>query len=128
MPKFNFTRVLAGGGQWVFAKSFDTFCPLGPHLVPASLVPDPQNLRLRTTLNGDVVQDGNTKDMVFSVAQIIAHASQGTTLLPGTVILTGTPAGVGYTRTPPRMLQSGDEVTCQIEGIGSLSNQVTLER
>lgn len=112
----------------MFAKSFDTFCPMGPHVVPASLVPDPQHLRLRTQLNGHTVQDGNTADMVFSVAELIAHISQGTTLHPGTVILTGTPAGVGYARDPPRMLQAGDEVTCQIEGIGTLSNQVDLER
>ena len=112
----------------MFAKSFDTFCPLGPHIVPASLVPDPQNLRLRTLLNGTTVQDGNTKDMVYSVAELIAHASQGTTLHPGTVILTGTPAGVGYARDPPRLLQAGDDVTCQIEGVGTLTNTVDFER
>ena len=111
-----------GGGQWLRAKSFDTFLPLGPFLVPAADVPDPQALRIQTWVNDQRVQDGNTSDMVFSVAQIIAFLSQDTTLLPGTLILTGTPAGVGYTKQ--RFLRSGDSVRIEIEGLGALRNTV----
>lgn len=113
-----------GGGQWVRGKSFDSFCPLGPVMVTADEVPDPQALRLRTLLNGEVMQDGHTKDMIFSVAQLIAFISRDTTLLPGTVILTGTPSGVGFARKPPVFLQPGDEVSVEIEGIGVLTNRV----
>ena len=114
-----------GGGQWFRAKSFDTFLPCGPHLVPAALVPDPQNLTIRTLLNGDLVQNGHTGAMIFSVARIIAFLSQGTTLLPGTLICTGTPAGVGYTRG--RYLKSGDTVSITIQGLGMLTNTVVDE-
>jgi 2-keto-4-pentenoate hydratase/2-oxohepta-3-ene-1,7-dioic acid hydratase in catechol pathway len=113
-----------GGGQWSRAKSFDTFCPLGPSVVPAALVPDPQALRMTTEVNGELMQDGHTSDMIWSVAEIISYLSQDTTLLPGTVILTGTPAGVGYSRSPPVYLQAGDEVTMTIEGVGVLRNTV----
>jgi 2-keto-4-pentenoate hydratase/2-oxohepta-3-ene-1,7-dioic acid hydratase in catechol pathway len=113
-----------GGGQWVRGKGFDTFCPLGPVLVTADEIPDPQTLALTTTLNGQVMQNGNTKDMIFSVAELIAFLSQDTTLLPGTVILTGTPAGVGNARRPPVYLKPGDEVTIEIEKIGKLTNHV----
>ena len=113
-----------GGGQWVRGKGFDTFCPLGPVLVTADEVPDPQALTLKTTLNGEVMQDGHTKDMIFPVDELIAFMSQDTTLLPGTVILTGTPAGVGAARTPPVFLKPGDEVTVEIEKIGKLTNTV----
>ncbi len=112
------------GGQWVRGKSFDTFCPLGPVLVTRDEIPDPQELKVRTVLNGRTVQDGTTRDMVFSVARIISFLSQDTTLLPGTVILTGTPAGVGFVRNPPLFLQPGDTVTVEIEGIGPLTNPV----
>lgn len=114
----------AGAGQWVRGKSFDTFCPLGPVLVTADEIPDPQNLEIACTLNRRVMQQSNTSDMVFSVAQIISYLSQSTTLLPGTVILTGTPEGVGYTRTPPVYLMPGDRVAVEIQGIGCLENQV----
>lgn len=113
-----------GGGQWVRGKGFDTFCPLGPVLVTADEIPDPQNLNITTTLNGEVMQQGNTRDMIFPVDELIAFISQDTTLLPGTVILTGTPAGVGAGRTPPVFLKPGDTVTIEIEKIGKLTNPV----
>lgn len=112
------------GGQWVRGKGFDSFCPLGPALVTADEVPDPQVLTLTTTVNGEVMQQGHTKDMIFPVAELIAFLSQDTTLLSGTVILTGTPAGVGAGRTPPVFLKPGDEVTIEIEKIGQLTNPV----
>ena len=114
-----------GGGQWVRSKSFDTFLPLGPFLVPRNEVDLKAGLRIRTWLNGDVVQDGSTADMIFDVPTLISFLSQGTTLLPGTVILTGTPAGVGYTRGV--YLQSGDTVRITIDGLGTLFNTVAAE-
>jgi 2-keto-4-pentenoate hydratase/2-oxohepta-3-ene-1,7-dioic acid hydratase in catechol pathway len=111
-------------GQWTRGKSLDTFCPVGPTLVPASEVPDPQALRLRTILNGDVVQEAPTSDMIFSVAQIVSFTSQAITLEPGDLILTGTPSGVGIFRDPELLLQPGDEVTVEIEGVGRLTNPV----
>uniref|UniRef100_A0A7S0ZY25 Fumarylacetoacetase-like C-terminal domain-containing protein n=1 Tax=Noctiluca scintillans TaxID=2966 RepID=A0A7S0ZY25_NOCSC len=116
-----------GGGQWCRAKVFDTFCPLGPRLVPASEIPDPNQLALSCTVNGEVMQQSNTSDMIFSVAHIIEFLSEGTTLLPGTVILTGTPEGVGFARKPPLFLKPGDSVTVSIEGIGELTNPVFAE-
>jgi len=113
-----------GGGQWVRGKSFDTFCPLGPVLVTADEVPDPQDLTLTTTLNDQVMQQGSTRDMIFPVAELIAFLSQDTTLLPGTVILTGTPAGVGAGRKPPVFLKPGDTVSITLEPIGTLTNTV----
>jgi 2-keto-4-pentenoate hydratase/2-oxohepta-3-ene-1,7-dioic acid hydratase in catechol pathway len=114
-----------GGGQWIRGKSFDTFLPLGPHIVPAAAIPDPHNLKIRTTLNGDTVQDGNTSMMFFTIPKLISFLSQGTTLLPGTVICTGTPAGVGYKRGV--FLKRGDVVAVHIEGIGVLRNSVAAE-
>ncbi len=116
-----------GGGQWCRGKFFDTFCPLGPCLVTPDELTDPQSLRLRTVLNGVTVQDSSTADMIFSVAEIIAFLSGSTTLLPGTVILTGTPAGVGMAAKPPRWLRDGDQVTIAIDGIGELTNPVQEE-
>ncbi len=112
------------GTQWVRGKSFDGFCPLGPALVTPDEIPDPQSLGLRTVLNGQVMQQGNTSDMIFTVAQVVSFLSQDTTLLPGTVILTGTPPGVGFARTPPVFLAAGDQVTVEVEGIGALVNPV----
>lgn len=112
------------GGQWVRGKSFDTFCPLGPVLVTRDRIPEPQGLRLRTILGGEVVQDASTADMIFPVARLVSFLSQDTTLLPGTVLLTGTPPGVGFARTPPRFLSRGDLVTVEVEGIGALTNPV----
>ena len=113
-----------GGGQWIRGKSFDSFCPLGPALVTADEIPDPQSLRIKTTLNGQVMQDSSTGDMIFTVAQLIAFLSRDTTLLPGTVILTGTPPGVGFARKPPVWLKAGDEVVVEVEMIGALRNPV----
>ena len=109
-----------GGGQWARAKSFDTFLPCGPYLTPAAAVPDPQDLKIRTLVNGELVQDGHTGQMLVPVARLISFLSQGTTLLPGTMILTGTPAGVGYTRG--KYLQRGDTVSIAIDGLGMLTN------
>jgi 2-keto-4-pentenoate hydratase/2-oxohepta-3-ene-1,7-dioic acid hydratase in catechol pathway len=113
-----------GDKQWVRGKSLDTFCPVGPAVVPASEIPDPQALRLRTILNGEVVQEAPTADMIFSVADIVAFVSEAITLVPGDLILTGTPAGVGIFRDPELLLADGDEVTVEIEGIGTLTNPV----
>lgn len=116
-----------GGGQFCRGKSFDTFAPLGPCLVTADEIPDPNALRLRTIINGEVLQDANTSDMIFDVPALIAFLSGSTTLPAGTVILTGTPSGVGMARSPQRWLRPGDEVTVEIEGIGSLTNPVVAE-
>lgn len=113
-----------GGSQWCRGKSFDTFAPLGPCLVTPQSVPDPGKLRLQTILNGQIVQDASTGDMIFDVPALIEFLSQSTTLLPGTVIMTGTPAGVGIGRKPPLWLKPGDEVSVCIEGIGTLTNPV----
>lgn len=116
-----------GGGQWVRGKSVDTFCPLGPALVTPDEVPDPQALVLETRLNGQVMQRSSTAEMVFTVAELIADLSQEMTLLPGTVILTGTPAGVGFVRDPRVFLRPGDLVEMTIEGIGTLRSPVEAE-
>ena len=118
----------AGGGQFCRGKSFDTFCPIGPAIVTTDNLPDPQALRLTTRVNGETMQDSTTGDMIFSVAELIAFLSQGTTLLPGTILLTGTPQGVGFARTPPVWLKDGDVVEVEVEGIGVLRNLVTAER
>lgn len=118
---------IGGGGQFFRGKSFDTFCPLGPHLTPASQIPNPNTLRLTTTLNGETMQDASTGEMSFDVPTVIADLSRGMTLAPGTVILTGTPSGVGMARKPPRYLQHGDLVEISIEGLGTLSNRVRFE-
>ena len=111
------------GGQWCRGKSFDTFCPLGEP-VPISAITDLQGLQLTTRLNGEVVQQASTATMIFPVTRLIAELSQGTTLVAGTVILTGTPAGVGAGRKPPRFLRDGDLVEVEISGVGRLSNPV----
>jgi 2-keto-4-pentenoate hydratase/2-oxohepta-3-ene-1,7-dioic acid hydratase in catechol pathway len=111
-------------GQWTRGKSPDTFCPVGPQVVPAAEIPDPQALAIRAVLNGQVMQDSSTANMIFGVAEIVSFISQVITLEPGDLIATGTPAGVGVFRDPPVFLQAGDEITIEIEGIGSLSNPV----
>jgi 2-keto-4-pentenoate hydratase/2-oxohepta-3-ene-1,7-dioic acid hydratase in catechol pathway len=116
-----------GDGQWVRAKSLDTFCPLGPWLVTRDEIPDPQNLAVRTTLNGEVMQDSTTAEMIFGVRELIAFASRAFTLLPGDVIVTGTPPGVGVFRDPPVFLKDGDEITVEVEGIGKLANRCVEE-
>jgi len=117
-----------GGGQWCRGKFFDTFAPLGPCLVTPDEIPNPNALRIRTVLNGQTMQDWNTDDMIFDVPALIEFLSGSTTLLPGTVILTGTPHGVGLAQKPPRFLQPGDVVTIDIEGIGALTNPVAEEQ
>jgi len=111
-------------GQWTRGKSLDTFCPVGPRLVPAAEVPDPQRLGIRCRVNGELLQDSSTAQMVFSVAEIVAFVSTWLTLEPGDLIATGTPAGVGFTREPPVYLRPGDEVTVEIDGLGALVNPV----
>ncbi len=111
-------------GQRSIAKSCDSFAPLGPVLVTADEVPDPQDLALRTLLSGEVMQSARTKEMLFGVAALVAFASQRMTLEPGDVLLTGTPAGVGAARTPPRWLRDGDVVEVAIERVGRLRNYV----
>ena len=111
-------------GQHFLGKSCDTFAPMGPWLVTSDRVPDPQQLALRTVLSGETVQKGSTSEMIFPVARLVAFASRLMTLEPGDVLLTGTPAGVGRARRPPRWLAPGDEVEVAIEGIGALRNPV----
>ena len=117
-----------GGSQWCRGKSFDTFCPVGPAVVTNDHGEfDPMNLKIRTLINGELMQESSTADMIFSIPRIIEFLSGSTTLLPGTIILTGTPAGVGMGRTPPRWLKAGDVVEIEIESLGSLRNPVVAE-
>jgi len=116
-----------GDKQWVRGKSLDTFCPMGPYLVTRDEVADPQNLNIRCTVNDRVMQDSNTLEMIFDVRYLIEFASRAFTLLPGDVIATGTPDGVGVFRDPPVFLQDGDVVTLEIEGLGQLTNHCVHE-
>ena len=116
------------GGQFCQGKSFDTFCPMGPVLVTRDEIPNPNALKIKTILNGQTMQDWTTGDMVFDVPALIEFLSASKTLLPGTVILTGTPHGVGYARKPPVFLKAGDTITIEIEKIGALTNPVVDER
>ena len=116
-----------GGSQWCRGKTFDTFAPLGPCLVTRDEIPQPNNLAIKTILNGKVMQEANTNDMIFDVPRLIEFLSGSTTLLPGTVILTGTPGGVGMARNPPVWLKPHDTVTIEIERIGQLTNPVEEE-
>ncbi|HEY0416715.1 MAG TPA: fumarylacetoacetate hydrolase family protein [Gaiellaceae bacterium] len=111
-------------GQWVRGKSLDSFLPVS-ELVPASAVPDPQALAIRAILNGEVMQDSTTANMIFGVAEIVSFVSQAITLEPGDLIITGTPAGVGAFRDPPVWLKPGDEITIEVDGVGSITNPVT---
>jgi 2-keto-4-pentenoate hydratase/2-oxohepta-3-ene-1,7-dioic acid hydratase in catechol pathway len=113
--------------QWARGKSFDTFCPLGPCIVTGDEILDPNSLGLRAILNGQVMQNANTSNMIFDVQSLISDLSRSVTLLPGTIILTGTPEGVGFTREPPVFLKDGDSITIEIERIGSLTNGVKKE-
>ncbi|MBD9423165.1 fumarylacetoacetate hydrolase family protein [Achromobacter sp. ACM04] len=114
----------AHGAQWFKGKSLDATCPMGPVLVTADEIDDPQNLALSCGVNGVRMQAGHTRNQIFSVARVIAELSQGLTLLPGDVILTGTPEGIGAARQPPLFLRDGDVVECWVDGIGSLRNVV----
>lgn len=113
--------------QWARGKSFDTFCPLGPWIIPADAL-DPDRCAIRSRLNGRVMQDSNTSDMIFSCRTLISYLSHQFTLLPGTLILTGTPEGVGMARTPPVYLREGDRIEVEIEGIGTLASPVRRGR
>jgi 2-keto-4-pentenoate hydratase/2-oxohepta-3-ene-1,7-dioic acid hydratase in catechol pathway len=116
-----------GGSQWCRGKTFDTFCPLGPALVTPAAIKNPNDLAIRTRVNGVTMQDSNTRDMIFPVDELIAFLSGSTTLEAGTLILTGTPEGVGMGRKPPVYLKAGDVVEIEIEGIGVLRNPVVEE-
>lgn len=120
-------QIKYGGSQWCRGKTFDSFCPLGPHIITADEIIDPNSLSIKTILNGNIVQDWNTNDMIFNVAELISFLSGSTTLLPGTVILTGTPHGVGMASEPQRWLKSGDKVIVEIQNIGQLINSVEDE-
>jgi len=115
------------GGQWTRSKSIDTFCPIGPYIATKDEIEDPQDLSIRCILNGEVMQDGTTSKMIFSVAELVSFLSQGMTLVPGDIIVTGTPPGVGSARDPQVWLKDGDEVTIEIEGLGALTNPVRSE-
>jgi 2-keto-4-pentenoate hydratase/2-oxohepta-3-ene-1,7-dioic acid hydratase in catechol pathway len=115
------------GGQWLLGKSFDTFAPFGPELVTADEVGDPQNLRIQLRLNGKVMQDSTTAQLIFSVSELVSYVSGVCTLAPGDVIFTGTPPGVGVARKPPVFLQPGDDVEVEIERVGVLRNKVVAE-
>jgi len=116
-----------GGSQWCRGKSFDTFCPLGPAIVTPDEIPDPNKLDIHTELNGKIMQNSNTSDMIFNLPRLIEFLSGSTTLLPGTVILTGTPEGVGMARPEPVWLKPGDVVSVTIQGIGTLTNPIVEE-
>jgi 2-keto-4-pentenoate hydratase/2-oxohepta-3-ene-1,7-dioic acid hydratase in catechol pathway len=113
--------------QWTLGKSFDTFGPVGPALVTKAEVPDPHDLSIRLRIGDELLQDSNTRHMVFSVAMLVAHLSTAMTLEPGDIVATGTPAGVGFTRKPPRFLKPGEIVRVEIERLGVLQNPVRLE-
>lgn len=115
-------------GQWARGKSFDSFCPLGPWMVTKDEIPHPDDLAIRCLLNGQVVQESRTSEMIFNIPAIISNLSRSMTLYPGTVILTGTPEGVGFTRQPPLFLKDGDVVSVEIEKIGTLTNHVIEEK
>ena len=116
-----------GDGQWIRGKSLDTFCPLGPVFVTRDEISDPQQLAIRSILNGELMQESNTTEMIFSVAQIIAFCSRAFTLEPGDLILTGTPHGVGMGKDPKVFMQNGDVIVVEIDGIGRLENRCRVE-
>jgi 2-keto-4-pentenoate hydratase/2-oxohepta-3-ene-1,7-dioic acid hydratase in catechol pathway len=113
-----------GDRQWVRGKSLDTFCPTGPYLVTKDDIPAPHALSIRSILNGTVMQDSNTRNLIFDIPFLIAFASRAFTLLPGDILLTGTPPGVGVFRNPKVLLKPGDTITIEVEKLGSLTNSV----
>ncbi|KAB5566203.1 hypothetical protein GE09DRAFT_1218474 [Coniochaeta sp. 2T2.1] len=123
----NFQLPDASGGQFCYAKSFDKFAPIGPVIVNANLIPDPQKIHYVTKVNGEVRQETETSDQIFSIAKIISHLSRGTTLRKGTVIQTGTPSGVGLFMEPKGFLKDGDIVEVVVDGIGSIRNKMVFE-
>jgi len=115
-----------GDGQWIRGKSLDTFCPLGPYLVTKDEVPDPHNLAIRCTVNDQVLQDSSTAELIFNIPTLIEFASRAFTLLPGDIIITGTPDGVGFFRDPKIFLKPGDVMIIEVEGIGRLTNRCAV--
>ncbi len=113
--------------QWLMGKTFDTFAPIGPWIVTADEIPDPHELDIEMRVNGEVMQHSNTRELIFTIPDLIAFLSSVFTLEPGDIISTGTPAGVGFVRKPPRYLQPGDETVIKVEGIGELRNPVVAE-
>jgi 2-keto-4-pentenoate hydratase/2-oxohepta-3-ene-1,7-dioic acid hydratase in catechol pathway len=113
--------------QWMIGKTFDTFCPMGPAIVTKDEIEDPHNLAISLSIGGETLQSSNTGNLIFRIPKLIAYLSSVFTLEPGDIISTGTPAGVGFARTPPRYLKAGDEVRVQVEGIGELVNPVVME-
>ena len=114
--------------QWLMGKTFDTFAPMGPHIVTADKIPDPHSLDIRMTINGEILQNSNTRELIFKIPALIAYLSSVFTLEPGDVVSTGTPAGVGAGRKPPRWLKAGDECSVYVESVGELRNPVVAER
>jgi 2-keto-4-pentenoate hydratase/2-oxohepta-3-ene-1,7-dioic acid hydratase in catechol pathway len=114
--------------QWMIGKTFDTFCPMGPGIVTADEVEDPHNLHITLTINGEKLQDSNTRNLIFGIPKLIAFLSSVFTLEPGDIISTGTPAGVGFARKPPRWLMPGDEVAVTVQSVGTLINPVVAEQ
>jgi 2-keto-4-pentenoate hydratase/2-oxohepta-3-ene-1,7-dioic acid hydratase in catechol pathway len=113
--------------QWTMAKSFPTFCPMGPAIVTADEIPDPHNLAISLTIDGVVHQSSNTRELVFRIPELVEYLSSITPLQPGDIVSTGTPGGVGMGRTPKRWLKPGETVTITVEGVGSLTNPVVAE-
>jgi 2-keto-4-pentenoate hydratase/2-oxohepta-3-ene-1,7-dioic acid hydratase in catechol pathway len=118
---------LEKGDQWIMGKSLDTFCPLGPFLVTKDEVADPHSLGIRCILNGETVQDSNTRELIYKIPYLVAYLTRGITLLPGDVVTTGTPNGVGAFRKPPVFLKHGDVVTVEVDGLGQLTNSCVEE-
>ncbi len=118
---------LEKGDQWIMGKSLDTFCPLGPYLVTKDEIPDPHALSIKCLVNGEALQNSSTRELIFKIPYLIAYLSRGITLLPGDVITTGTPDGVGAFRKPPVFLKHGDVVTVEVEGLGQLTNPCVEE-
>jgi len=114
--------------QWTMGKTFDTFAPMGPAIVTADEISDPHNLTISLALSGEVMQNSNTRNLIFRVPRLIAFLSSAFTLEPGDIISTGTPGGVGFARKPPRWLKAGDEVAVRVEGLGELVNPVVAEK
>jgi len=119
--------VQSATSQWMMGKSFDTFAPMGPYITSADEIPDPHALDIRLSIGGEVLQHSNTRELIFKIPELVAYLSSIVTLEPGDVVATGTPAGVGFARRPPRYLQPGDEVVVSIEGLGELRSPVIAE-
>jgi 2-keto-4-pentenoate hydratase/2-oxohepta-3-ene-1,7-dioic acid hydratase in catechol pathway len=119
--------VQRASSQWSMAKSFPTFCPIGPAIVTADEIPDPHSLSISLTIGGQILQNSNTPELIFKIPELIEYLSSITPLLPGDIVSTGTPSGVGVGRTPRRWLQPGEIVTVTVEGLGSLTNPVAAE-